>query len=72
LSFALPLIDIYIYSKFDLNDNNSFKLFAGQCTGTDGQSGDHMLLPPSEEHSNTCKTYIYNYMQCLISNIGLA
>ena len=40
------------------------KLFAGQCT-------ERLLYASSfGEHNNTCKTYIYNYMQCLITNMG--
>ena len=45
---ALPLIAIYLYTKFYLNANSSFKLFAGQGTGrmdgqTDRQSSGYML-----------------------------
>ena len=44
---TLPLIAIYLYTKFYLNGNSSFKVISGQGTRTDGQSGDYML-PPSE------------------------
>jgi len=44
-----PYCPIYLYTKFDLNANNNFKVFARQGTGqTDGQSGDYML--PLGEH----------------------
>ena len=47
MTTALPLIaPIYLYTKFDLNANNNFKVFARQGTGrTDGQRGDYMLSP---------------------------
>jgi len=45
---ALPLIAIYLYTKFHLNAKSMtvLKLFAGQGTGwTDGQNDDYMLPP---------------------------
>jgi len=43
LGSALPLIAIYLKTKFHLNANR--KLFAGQGTGWTKQSGDYMLPP---------------------------
>jgi len=45
LGSALPLIAIYLYSKFYLNANSSFKVICRTRYHTDGQSGDYMLPP---------------------------
>ena len=42
---ALFLIAIYLYTKFDLNANSSFKVICRTRYPTDGQSGDYMLPP---------------------------
>ena len=38
---TLPLIAIFLYTKFDLNGNSIFSSLV--CSVTDGQSGDYML-----------------------------
>ena len=42
---ALPLIAIYLYTKFYLNAYNSFKVVRQGTGQTDGQSGNYMLSP---------------------------
>ena len=65
MTTALPLIaPIYLYTKFDLNANNNFKVFARQGTGqTDGQSGDYMLPLGEQKKKDQEK------MQCNSVNI---
>ena len=65
MTTALPLIaPIYLYTKFYLNANNSFKVFARQGTGqTDGQSGDYMLPLGEQKKKDQEK------MQCNSVNI---
>jgi len=45
LGYALPLIAIYLYTKFYLNATSSIKISFGiqGSVRTDGQSGDYML-----------------------------
>ena len=45
LGSALPLIAIYLYTKFYLNANSSFKVICRIRYRTDGQRGDYMLPP---------------------------
>jgi len=52
LGSALPLIGIYIYTKYDLNANSSFNVISRTRYRKDGQSGDYML-PPLHKNKKT-------------------
>jgi len=45
LSSALPLVAIYLFTKFHLNANSSFKVICRTGNRTNGQNGDYMLPP---------------------------
>ena len=55
---SLPLIAIYLYTKFYLNANSSFKVI---CR-IDGQSGDYML-PPLGSIIKVLSSPIRNYLK---------
>ena len=61
LGSALTLIAICLYTKFDLNGNCSFKVIC-RIMYRDGQTKRRLYAK--------LLWNIYNYMQCLITNIG--
>jgi len=61
LGSALPLIAIYIYTKFDLNGNSSFKAICWtryRDRQMDGQSGDYMLSSSGSIITKNCSNFL--------------
>jgi len=71
LGSALPLIGIYIYTKYDLNANSSFKLLAGQGTGRTDRAATicSTLCIKIKKHCGDINMYMYDGINMIFFGI---